>query len=355
MGAAVVDLFCGVGGFSCGLALAHCEPVAGVDFDAKALVSYGRNFPNAAACKLDLAQCSPQELMANIGVKANEADLVVGGPPCQGFSKLLTASQRRNGDVRNGLVDSFVRHAVALRPKHIFMENVAEMRRSRNGRYSSSVSERLEAAGYSSTMLTIDASKCGVPQRRRRVFVIASRAGEFRLTPPLGHDGSPPVSVWDAIGDLPSVKAGEGESPAEYPSASVTEYQRAMRDGSDAVYNHIAKRLTGIQARRLGALGPGQSHADLPAELQVRKCYSGAYGRLTKDGTSPTITRWLHHPGSARVGHPVDARTITIREAARLQSFPDTFRFHGSFTACAGHVGNAVPPLVAKMLAEAIL
>lgn len=347
-----VDLFCGAGGFSCGLALAGCELAAGVDADDKALDTYRLNFPSATVRNIDLGAVDARYLMDSIGVEAGDVDLVVGGPPCQGFSKLLTAARRKRGDARNDLVNSFVAHAVALRPKHIIMENVAEMRGGANGRYTASAIDRLANAGYTSQVLTLDAFDHGVPQHRRRVFIMATFTGEFLLSPQPHKQAS--VCVWDAIGDLPSLKDGEGDSPTRYATQAKNEYQRIMRNGCDVVYNHCAKRLTTIQRRRIEALAPGQGHADLPVCLQVRKCYSGAYGRLTVDGASPTITRWMHHPGSGRVGHPVDDRTLTIREAARLQSFPDKFLFKGTFTTCSEHVGNAVPPLLASALVKTL-
>src|SRR5690606_18855678 len=120
------------------------------------------------------------------------------------------------------------------------------------------------------------------------------------------------------------------------------------------VRNHVARLLAPTQYARLAALKPGQKHKDLPRELQVRGGYSGAYGRLTKEMIAPTITRWVFHPGSGRWGHPVDIRVLSIREVARIQGFPDSFEFVGTYTQQAGQLGNAVPPLLAWRIAEAM-
>ena len=128
-----------------------------------------------------------------------------------------------------------------------------------------------------------------------------------------------------------------------------------MRNGSTTVTNHVARHLQPTQYERLASILPGQGLKDLPKHLRPKSGYSGAYARLTKEMIAPTITRWVFHPGSGRFGHPVDIRVITIREAARIQGFPDSFEFVGTYTQQAGQVGNAVPPLLAERIAESLL
>jgi DNA (cytosine-5)-methyltransferase 1 len=161
--------------------------------------------------------------------------------------------------------------------------------------------------------------------------------------------------VWDAIGDLPSLKSGEGSESTTYTIPATTEFQQSVRNVEGCVSNHIARRLQPKQLARLKALRPGEGIKNLPDELRPKSGFSGAYGRLTKDMVAPTITRWVFHPGSGRFGHPVDFRVITIREAARLQGFPDFFEFVGTYTQQAGQVGNAVPPLLARAIGRHIL
>ena len=164
----------------------------------------------------------------------------------------------------------------------------------------------------------------------------------------------PYVTVWEAIGDLPRQKHGQGHDTCKYSSPPFSEFQKLVRNGAKRVKNHVSRMLQPLQLERLAALKPGQAHKDLPKRLQVRCGYSGAYGRLTKDMIAPTITRWVFHPGSGRWGHPVDTRVLSIREVARIQGFPDSFEFVGTYTQQAGQLGNAVPPLLVERIAESM-
>ncbi len=244
------------------------------------------------------------------------------------------------------------------------MENVAEMKNGFDQAYSNEIIERLNNAGYVVAHNVLNAADFGVPQRRRRAFFLASY-GKKEISFPTPTFFSPEngyqsgffpshVTVWDAIGDLPPLKHGEGKDPCPYTMAPFTKYQETMRSYSETVRNHVARKLAPTQYERLAALMPGQGLKDLPPELQTKGGYSGAYGRLTKDMIAPTITRWVFHPGSGRWGHPTDIRILTIREVARIQSFPDTFVFAGSYNDQAGQLGNAVPPLLAEKIARTI-
>jgi DNA (cytosine-5)-methyltransferase 1 len=246
------------------------------------------------------------------------------------------------------------------------MENVAEMKNGFEEAYSQEIISRLEDEGYTVTTAILNAADYGVPQRRKRAFFMANRF-DIKLSPPpptnyprtksddTTHDlfaQKKHISVWEAIGDLPSVRHGEGEALTKYASLPQNEYQKRMRGTLTATTNHVARRLASLQYERLASIQPGQGLKDLPKHLQTKGGYSGAYGRLTKDMIAPTITRWVFHPGSGRWGHPVDIRTLTIREIARIQSFPDHYKFIGSYTDQAGQLGNAVPPLLATLVAN---
>ncbi len=360
-----VDLFCGCGGISCGMQLAGFDVIAGIDIEPKYLVTFSHNFPNAKSLDLDISKISPEEFMDKIGVVPGELDLLAGGPPCQGFSKNVPRKHRYIDDPNNKLIKAFLDYCESIKPKMVLMENVAEMKNGFNQAYTEEILERLTEEGYTVTYEVLNAADYGVPQRRRRAFFVANRFGvKFKLPPrthverknQLSLIGLPQhITVWEAIGDLPSLKIGEGEEYMPYAKAPFTEYQKIMRGDLTRVRNHQAKLLKPLQYERLAALQPGQGLKDLPKHLQTKGGYSGAYGRLTKDMIAPTITRWVFHPGSGRWGHPVDIRLITIREAARLQSFPDWFEFEGSYTQQAGQLGNAVPPLLAARIVESML
>ena len=200
--------------------------------------------------------------------------------------------------------------------------------------YTNLVTELLTDCGYAVKHKIIHAPNYGVPQRRRRAFFVASRDNESFDFPAATHHGasgeaslfesSPYVTVWDAIGGLPSFEHGEGTEPTEYPVVPFHPFQQWARSGSGQISNHIARHLQPTQYDRLASLEPGQGIKDLPELLCPRTGYSGAYGRLTKEMVAPTITRWVFHLGPGRFGHSVNPRVITIREAARLQAFPDT-------------------------------
>lgn len=361
-----IDLFCGCGGLSAGLRLAGFEIIAGADLEPNYLCSFSRNFPEAKSLRLDLSAVTPIEFMRRIGIRPGEADLIAGGPPCQGFSKNVPRNRRYLEDARNRLVKSFLDYCEAINPRFVLMENVAEMKNGFDEAYSEEIFNRLSEAGYAVALpRVLNAADYGVPQRRRRAFFIASRDGIQLRYPEPTHAKSESVinlaqlqnyvSVWDAIGDLPSLKHGDGAETSLYACEPFSDYQKMIRNCGSAVTNHVSRHLRPTQYERLASLEPGQAMKDLPARLRTKGGYSGAYGRLTKEMIAPTITRWVFHPGSGRWGHPVDIRTLTIREAARIQGFPDSFDFVGSFTQRSGQLGNAVPPLLAQKIAEAML
>ena len=356
-----LDLFCGCGGISAGLRSAGFEVLAGIDVEPRYMATFERNFPEAIPLSIDLASVTPKYLMEKIGVSPGELDLIAGGPPCQGFSKNVPRRHRFMDDPNNLLIRTYLDFCVAMKPKMVLMENVAEMKNGFSSRFSEEVLARLEQAGYAVTHTTLNAAEYGIPQRRRRAFFLASSSGQEPRPPSPTHgrserqsdifDRSPFVTVWDAIGDLPSLRHGSGQDPSSYACGPFCEYQRTARADSREVRNHVARALAPTQYARLASLLPGQGNKDLPDGLKTKGGYSGAYGRLTKEMVAPTITRWVFHPGSGRWGHPVDIRTLTIREAARIQGFADNYEFVGSFVQQAGQLGNAVAPLLIEKVA----
>ena len=360
-----LDLFCGCGGISAGLRAAGFEVIAGVDVEPNYIATFTRNFPESKSLKLDLSSTSPNDLMEIIGILPGEIDLLAGGPPCQGFSKNVPRKNRYLNSSNNLLVRTFLDYCEVLKPSIILMENVAEIKNGFDQIYTEEIIDRLEEEGYMVSYGVLNAADYGVPQRRRRAFFLAYRGGKSLQFPKQTHFQSSQqkdifylpnhVCVWDAIGDLPSIKHGEGKDPIDYSCAPFSDYQVLMRNGNLVVRNHIARRLQPTQYARLVSLEPGQGLKDLPKKLQVKGGYSGAYGRLTKDMVAPTITRWVFHPGSGRWGHPEDTRVLTIREAARIQGFEDCFDFVGTYIQQSAQIGNAVPPLLVRRIIESVL
>lgn len=340
--------------------------LAGVDLEPNYICTFSRNFPDAQSLRLDLLKIHPGKFMNLLGVGPGEIDFVAGGPPCQGFSKNVPRKQRRLDDPRNQLIKAFLDYCEVLKPRFVLMENVAEMKNGFDQAYSDEILTRLSEEGYTVTHAVLNAADYGVPQRRHRAFFIANREGiQFQLPPPTHskEDANPKlfpfpkhITVWEAIGDLPSKSHTEGEDEVcEYACEPFSDFQRLMRDGNKVVANHVARPLQPTQYERLASIQPGQGMKDLPERLRTKGGYSGAYGRLTKEMVAPTITRWVFHPGSGRWGHPVDTRLLTIREIARIQSFPDSYEFIGSYVQRAGQLGNAVPPLLAQRIVESML
>jgi DNA (cytosine-5)-methyltransferase 1 len=356
-----IDLFCGCGGISVGLTKAGFEVLAGIDIEKKYLATFKHNFPKAKALNTDITSISANEFMEIVGISSGELDLLVGGPPCQGFSKNVPRKNRLLEDPKNLLVKSFLDYCEVLQPKMILMENVAEMKNGFEEIYSHEVISRLEEAGYTITSTVLNSADYGVPQRRKRAFFLANRLGITFKVPTPTHTKSKSknkangslfeypshVTVWEAISDLPSVEHGSGSEKTKYSTLPQTQFQKEIRENLTHVKNHIARKLAPKQFERLSSIKAGEGHNELPEHLKTKGGYSGAYGRLSWDMIAPTITRWVFHPGSGRWGHPVDIRTLTIREAARIQSFPDNFEFIGSYTDQSGQIGNAVPPKLA--------
>jgi DNA (cytosine-5)-methyltransferase 1 len=364
----VVDLFSGCGGISCGFRMEGFEIVAGVDLNRTALGTYQANFPGALTLERDLSILDPRDLLESLRLKPGDLDCLVGGPPCQGFSKNVPASSRYLEDPRNRLVSRFLDFVRVLKPKVVLIENVAEMKNAYDESYTKEIEEALNLEmGYETMSMRLNAADFGVPQLRRRAFFFANRLGVPARAPTATH--APPelagalfdsetlpgyVAVWDAISDLPPLQSGGGADPCPYQTAPQGEFQQVMRNGDQVVHDHVARALTPVQLERVSYLPPGSGlgAAALPPHLRPKMGYSGAYARLRPNEPARTITRWVFHPGSGRYDHPFDDRVITIREAARLQSFPDWFVFTGSYVGKASQVGEAVPPRLAAAFAR---
>lgn len=399
-----IDLFCGCGGLTCGFVQEGFEVIASVDINSVALKTYERNFPKTQVFNQDIRNIEPADLRRKLKLQRGDLDCLIGGPPCQGFSKNVPATKRFLEDPRNQLMKVFLSFVKEFQPKVVLIENVAEIINAFNGAVSDEVLSEL-GIEYSAKLDVLNAKDYGVPQSRRRAFFLAGRIKEINFPKPIySHEKKtvkrgkiralatlsndiqlplfdevddefrrplfdrlehlpqkPYVSVWEAIGDLPRlINPGMGENPCDYHLEPETEYQVEMRSSQPftqaevKLYDHVARKLSPIQFQRISSLGLGQSMSDLPEELRARKGYSGAYGRLKPNDTANTITKWVFHPGSGRFAHPYDNRVITIREAARLQSFPDWFVFEGTYIQKSHQVGEAVPSLLVRHLAASI-
>lgn len=373
----VIDLFAGAGGLTTGFHLAGFQSLCAIDINKKALTTYKHNYPVTRIVHEDIRTVNPKNLRVSLGLQREELTAMIGGPPCQGFSRNIPASYRYLNEPRNQLYQTYLEFVKEFRPLYVVMENVPEILKAYNGTITEEITEQLELIGYKVASASLNAAYYGVPQTRARAFFLACLDGIIPTFPTSTHFGdirsdfrctklnsqlsvlepmtSPIITVRDAIGDLPALEAGQEYKDESYPYNHQTNYQELMRDGSTKLVNHVARNLSSIQIARVRVLKEGQDARDLPPELAPKKHYSGAYGRLNWDRPARTITKWVFHPGSGRFFHPAQNRTITIREAARLHSYPDNFHFLGTYTDMAAQIGESVPPLLAKAIAACIL
>ena len=372
----IIDLFSGAGGLTTGFHLAGFESLCAIELNSKALATYKYNYPAAETINADICKVDPSALRSSLGIRKEELTALIGGPPCQGFSRNIPAEYRYLDDSRNHLYRLFLEFVKEFRPLYVVLENVPEILKAYNGVIRNEITQQLELQGYKVNSGSLNSANYGIPQTRSRAFFLASLdkslqfpepthfgdiRGDYRATKScnqltfLKPNTSSVVTVRDAIGDLPALEAGQEYDQEVYPFPPETIYQAMIRNGSTKLTNHIARALSAIQMSRARILSEGQDARDLPPELAPKKHYSGAYGRLYWSKPARTITRWVFHPGSGRFFHPNQNRTITIREAARLHSYPDSFHFLGTYTDMASQIGESVPPLLGKVIAESIL
>jgi DNA (cytosine-5)-methyltransferase 1 len=371
-----VDLFTGVGGFSLGFEAAGCYRTAlMVDSDYSAALTFKRNRPRARYWPKDLSTVTGDELLETAELEPAEIDVLTAGPPCQGLSKV---GARQLDDPRNQLLKHTAELIGALRPKLAIIENVPALWWDEHSDLFAELSDALNGEGYDLDMQVLEAWRFGVPQLRRRLFILATREDiQHGSTPrfPEGHvwerftaqdliraaeDGEPlcppGLSVEEAIGDLPAVRAGGGKEAMAYDSEPLSEYQHARRGGADILFNHRARAHSPAMVKKMRMIAEGGRNQELADGKRLRSAdgeyFSQAYARLHRHGIAQTITTYFQNPGSGRFIHYRDLRALSVREAARFQSFNDDFIFTGKFEQQMRHVGNAVPVLLAERLAD---
>lgn len=344
----MIDLFAGVGGLSLGFENCGFEVVLANEYDASIAEAYIRNRNHPRMIVNDITRLPIEETFAPL---RGMVDLVVGGPPCQGFSQ---KGQRKTiKDPRNFLFKYFVDVVATVQPKYFVMENVPNLLTAEGGYFKNEIISLFSALGYVLTSDVLCAADYGVPQYRRRAFVIGKRTtGEGVKFPKKVAER---VTIWDAISDLAYLKSGEGEEIQEYITSVQSDYQKLMRKDSCRLFNHVATNHSKTALERLKMIPPKGGKEYLPEEHLTKSIYSGTWCRMDADDASVTITTRFDTPSSGRFTHPFLHRAITVREAARIQSFPDSFHFFGTKTSQMKQVGNAVPPLLAQAIAQAIV
>ena len=356
-----IDLFCGAGGLSDGFRQANFCVLAGQDHDKNAGATFAETHPDAKFIGGPIQNVTPEMLLSVAGKKQGEIDVIVGGPPCQGYS--VYNHQRGVNDPRVGLFREYLRIVKGIRPRWLVMENVTGITSIAGGDIVREIFDGMESLGYKVEMKVLKAEEYGVPQERRRVFFIANRTNTPILFPEPTHgkDRLPLVTIWDAISDLPIIENGMGELAVDYTCKAQNSYQALLRGDCVKLHNHSAGRLSAINEQRMRHIPAGGSWRDIPQSLlpagmlkAKRSDHTKRYGRPKKTELACTILTKCDIHWGAYI-HPVQDRSFTVREAARLQSFSDSFKFHGNRTEQYVQVGNAVPPLLGKCVAEALV
>lgn len=342
-----IDLFSGVGGLSFGFTSAGFKVLLANEIDSQIAYSYSKNHPSVKMINSDITKLDIQTVFAPY---KSSIDVVTGGPPCQGFSQ--KGSRRFFDDERNFLFKYFLQVVEYVRPRYFVMENVPNLLTSQKGYFRDLIVHLFNNIGYQVDTGILDASEFGVPQIRKRAIIIG-RLGDKNIC--LSRSiNKQKVTVKDAIGDLEYLNSGQGENIQEYITSPSSDYQIIMRQNANLLFNHVATKHSQFAIYKMGLIPIGKGKESLPTELLTKSIYSGTWSRMKYDEPSVTITTRFDTPSSGRFTHPVLDRAITVREAARLQSFPDNFLFYGTKSSQMKQVGNAVPPLLAKEIAQMI-
>jgi DNA (cytosine-5)-methyltransferase 1 len=373
-----IDLFCGAGGITEGFRQAGYQCLYGNDCMPEAVETFSANHPEAWGDARNIESVKPAQVRARLGLKRGVLDVLVGGPPCQGFS--INAPERFLSDSRNKLFKDYMRFVEEFEPKAFLFENVPGLLSLDDGKVFHRIVREFEGHGYHVTAKILFAAHYGVPQERWRLILLGSKTSEIAPPEPTHYatgranfrggstmtfqlmDGDkkrllPAITVGEAIGDLPRLKMGEGSEIVGYTVVTHSNYARTMRNPEGITFNHFGAKLAKQNIERMKYVKPGGSWRDIPHRLlpkgmqQARKSdHTKRYGRLRNDGFAGTVmTKCDPHWGAVFL--PDQERSLTVREAARFQSFPDSYKFLGPRVSQYEQVGNAVPVLMAKAIA----
>ena len=334
----VLDLFCGCGGLSCGFERAGYNIVLGIDNDRQALNTFELNHKGAKSICGDITAIHLDDIDRVTGNK--KIDVIIGGPPCQGMS---LSGPRKFDDPRNKLYLSYIRLVEEIKPEAFVIENVPGLVSLFGGQIKDSILQRLTALGYNVTYQILSADDYGVPQSRKRVVFVGLRDNVFEYPNKFSYK----VSCEMALSDLPPLIDELGSDKQSYISEPQNDYQIIMRENSEFVRNHIAATHSEKVKTIISMVPDGGNYKDLPEPYRSSRNFHVAWTRFNSQKPAPTIdTGHRHH------FHYKYNRVPTVRECARLQSFPDDFIFYGNKTQQFRQVGNAVPPLMAQAIAN---
>lgn len=345
----VVDLFAGVGGLSYGFAHNNnFQVLLANEYDKDIAKAYTLNHPDVKMLACDIKDITKEILKQELNT---EVDIVVGGPPCQSYS---TLGKRQNDD-RAHLFEEYCRILTILKPKMFLFENVTGILSMNNGKLFKEVKACFEEIGYELKHKVLNSADYGVPEIRERVILVGTRCKNTfeypKATHGEGKDLKPYVTLEDALSDLPSMESGEEK--VEYASTPKNEFQKFVHD-CEKLKDNVSPKNGEHLIKLMKALPDGGSKEDLPEELRPKSGFGNTYAKMWWKKPAPTITRNFACPSSSRCIHPRDSRALSTREGARLQSFPDSYKFYGSTSIKNLEIGNAVPPLLSIALAKEV-
>lgn len=344
-----IELFSGAGGMSLGARLAGINIVLAIEKDKSACATYKKNHSNTKIINDDIRNVST----INILTQGNQI-ILFGGPPCRGFS----TSNQKTRDARNPfnqLYQEFLRFTEQIEPVWFVFENVKGITETAKGRILKRIKKDFSDLGYTLTSWLLNSSYYGVPQKRTRFFLIGSKNG-LRLKKPIPTTHEKPITVSEAIGDLPELDNGSRHYKLPYKSDNASSFAKILRGDSNFAFNNLVTRNSSYILERYKHIPQGGNWEDIPKELMgnysnLEKCHTGIYHRLDQSKPSIVIGNYRKN----MLVHPTADRGLSVREAARIQSFPDNYIFEGSIGKQQQQVGNAVPPKLAKAVFEEIL
>lgn len=373
----IIDLFCGTGGLSYGFTKysAEFETVCAIDILEDATKTAQLNHPEAIIINKDIREIRPSEVEDKLLKNNKQVDVIVGGPPCQGFSSIRPFRSEKEDDPRNNLFEQFALFVNYFKPKVFVLENVVGLATHKNGKTIQVIEDCFKDIGYDVEWKILNAANFGVPQKRERLIMIGVKTGlsisfptptHYFLGKTIGHkdkdrvinaeyniftsnDYKPAVTVMEAISDLPTIKSGEVITNYTIPPKN--NYQEKMRFGAEDLSLHSATKHS---PKMLEIIKHSGSNISCIPKHLISSGFTTSYSRLEANEPSNTITVNFVHPASNKCIHPYQDRALTPREGARIQSFDDTFKFFGTRTQIVKQIGNAVPPLLGKVIAEEV-
>lgn len=344
-----IELFSGAGGMATGAKLAGINVSIAVESDPYAAQTYMRNHKNTTVVIDQIQNIKKFDFE-----KKNEQIILFGGPPCQGYSN-SNRKTRSKKNPNNWLFKEFIRSIKIINPDWIVIENVPGLKKMDKGFFLKEICDDLNMLSYTPNVKILNAKDFGVPQNRERIFIVASRLG-VAFDFPIGKFAENPVTVSEAISDLPSLKNGSVENKLKYKNIICSEYAKKLKGNKKYATQNFVTKNSDTVINRYKYIGQGNNWKDIPTKFMRNykdhtRCHSSIYRRLQENEPSSIISNYR----KSMLIHPTENRGLSVREAARLQSFPDSYEFIGSLDQIQQQVGNAVPPLLAKAVFDKIL